>query len=311
MVNIEDAYRCYPDAAAVDAWADSLLYKASNISVQGDFLDIVPVREEFGNNPNSLVNRYVRFSSSGRRTFYGYWQPSMKTPAPLLINLPGYGSYMSFHPQINDDGYNILHISPLGYVTPTGCHRDMALPDGNWPVAYNTSLGLPEGYEEWLTDCLAAIFWAQKRPEVLADRLSLFGTSQGGGGAILIASILQNNVRCVCADLPFMTAFPDTRLKGPAYGILQFSYDKCTDDESRSLFWKRLGYVDTLSHSHRLHIPVMLSAGGEDDTCPACCIEKLFGRISCTKQYTYLQNGIHTHSRESMYLFRSWLSLFA
>ena len=30
--------------------------------------------------------------------FYGYWQPALKSPAPLLINLPGYGGYMSLHP---------------------------------------------------------------------------------------------------------------------------------------------------------------------------------------------------------------------
>lgn len=67
----------------------------------------------------------------------------MKQPAPLLVNLPGYGSYISSHPQINDDNYNILHISPLGYVSPAGPDRTRAMEDGNWPVLPNTAMGLP------------------------------------------------------------------------------------------------------------------------------------------------------------------------
>lgn len=172
MIDIEKAYDCYPNQSDIDTWSERMLSKISNHHVCGEFTDDIPIREPFGNNPNSLVNRYVRFSIPGRKTFYGYWQPALKTPAPLLINLPGYGSYMSFHPQINDDGYNILHISPLGYVTPSGCERNCVLTDGNWPVIYNTALGLDGGYEDWLTDCLLAIKWALTLPEVLPDHLA-------------------------------------------------------------------------------------------------------------------------------------------
>ena len=301
------AFSCYPDARQVDSWADSLLQRSQVLSLKAEFSDFVPITESFGNNPNTLEGRYVSFTLSSGHRFWGYWQPAMKQPAPLLINLPGYGSCISCHPQINDDGYHILHISPLGYVEPQQIHGELRRQDGSWPVLENTALGLPGGYEDWLLDCLLAIRWARAMPQVLADRVSLFGTSQGGGGSLLLASLLGEDIRCVCADLPFLTGFPLSHLEGPAYGILQ---QACSLTPPQ-LFWNRLGYVDTLSHAHRIRVPVMLSAGGRDTVCPPCTVKALFEKLpEVSKQYTYLKDNVHTHSRQSMFLFRNWLSLY-
>ena len=306
-IDAAKAFACYPTAAEVDLWSEHLLRKSCDMEVTGTFTGDNPIAHEFGNGPNSLVNRFVRFEAGNGHVFWGYWQPAMKQPAPLLINLPGYGGYISMHPQINDDNYNILHISPLGYISPDGARMELAMEDGNWPVLPNTALGLPGGYEDWLLDCLLAIRWAKEQPGVLAGRLSLYGTSQGGGGSLLLASLLRDQVRCVCADLPFLTAFPMTGLSGEAYGLLKEAYSSVEE----SLFWNRLGYIDTVSHSHRLTMPVMLSAGGKDIVCPPATIEYLFARLPGSKQYTYLENNVHTHSRQSMPLFRCWLDLHA
>lgn len=297
----------YPTREEVDRWAEGLLEKSRHIACRGEFLETDPIRPEFGNCPNTMQSRFVEFTAEDGHRFYGYWQNAMKTPAPLLINLPGYGGRISMHPQISDDGYHILHISPLGYVTPKGPSMELAMEDGNWPVLCNTALGLAGGYEDWLLDCLAAIRWAAKQEGVLGNGISLYGTSQGGGGALLLASILGSGVRCACADLPFLTGFPMTKLKGSAYGLLKPVCEKMPTEE----FWRNLGFVDTLSHAHRLTMPVMLSGGGQDDVCPARTVESLFERLPGTRQYTFLENNIHTHSRESMVLFRNWLRLFA
>lgn len=306
-MNVNNAFSYYPTASDVDSWVEQLLNRSRDLTVKGTFTADNPIAHAFGNGPNSLVNQFVCFEASNGHTFWGYWQPAMKQPAPLLINLPGYGGYISMHPQINDDNYNILHISPLGYISPEGARLEMAMADGNWPVLPNTASGLPGGYEDWLLDCLLAIRWAKEQPGVLADRLSFYGTSQGGGGSLLLASILKDQVRCVCADLPFLTAFPMTDLAGDAYGLLKEPHSAI----EAPLFWNRLGYIDTVSHSHRLTMPVMLSAGGRDIVCPPATIEYLFSRLPGTKQYTYLEENVHTHSRQSMFLFRGWLALYA
>lgn len=303
----ERAFEFYPSREEIDRWAERILEESRKRTVTGTILEEVPIVHAFGNGPNALENRFVRFDTPGRRSFYGYWQPALKPVAPLLINLPGYGGYISMHPQINDDNYNILHISPLGYISPAGADMTRAMDDGNWPVLHNTAKGLEGGYEDWLLDCLLAIRWAEEREEVDGGRLSLFGTSQGGGGSLLLGSILGQRVKCVCADLPFLTAFPLSGLEGEAYGILQ----KAFEEEPEEKFWNRLGYADTLSHAHRLTMPVMLSAGGEDVVCPPETVKRLFEALPGTKQFTFLEHNVHTHSRQSMYLFRNWLALFA
>lgn len=306
-IDVSRAFSCYPTPQEIDRWAEDLLARSQAETVRGRFTQDNPITHAFGNGPNTLLNRFVRFETGSGHVFYGYWQEALKTPAPLLINLPGYGGYISAHPQIQDDEYNILHISPLGYVSPNGADSAREMADGNWPVLPNTALGLPEGYEDWLLDALLAIRWAVQQETVLPDRLSLYGTSQGGGGSLLLASILGERVRCVCGDLPFLTAFPVSNLEGEAYGLLRPAAEQVPEE----IFWNRLGYVDTVSHAHRLTMPVMLSAGGKDCVCPARTVELLFSKLPGTRQFTYLEDVVHTHTRQSMYLFRSWLALFA
>lgn len=106
----EEAAQAYPARADVERWIANILNKAENVKIEGEYLDYNPITARFGNSPNTLENKYVRFhADDGRRTFYGYWQPAINQPAPLLINLPGYGGSISVHPQISDLGYNILH----------------------------------------------------------------------------------------------------------------------------------------------------------------------------------------------------------
>ena len=44
---------------------------------------------------------------------------------------------------------------------------------------------------------------------------------------------------------------------------------------------------------------------------PAGTVEALFHLLPGTKQYTYLQTQVHTHSRASMVLFAAWLRMYA
>ena len=102
------------------------------------------------------------------------------------MHLPGYGHEMSAHPELVAMGYNVLHVSPLGYASPSGPQLGR-MRDGIWPVLPETvDSGGEGGYAEWFVDCLVAVGWALGRAEVAAGRLSLFGTSQGGGAALLL-----------------------------------------------------------------------------------------------------------------------------
>ena len=90
-VMLQEAHKAYPSHEEIDQWAARLLKQSEEVAIHAEFVDYCPITVSFGNSPNTLVNKYVKFmASDGRKTFYGYWQPAIRTPAPLLINLPGY-----------------------------------------------------------------------------------------------------------------------------------------------------------------------------------------------------------------------------
>jgi hypothetical protein len=169
----------YPSDAEIDAWCASVWALANATDCRVELLQ----RDDFGPgagvNHSHYENSYVRYSPRGMDDFYGYWQPAASAAAPLLVHVPGYGHEMSAHPELVAMGYHVLHISPLGYMTPTGPDESKR-PDGEWPVLPETvTSGAEAGYRNWLANCIMAVRWAWSLPEVIADRVSFFGTSQG------------------------------------------------------------------------------------------------------------------------------------
>ncbi|NQT91195.1 MAG: hypothetical protein HQ559_00425, partial [Lentisphaerae bacterium] len=165
MTGEAEEFQWYPSNEEVDEWIGSLWASADATGCE------VVRMEEQGFTHNFGVRhmpgyQYVEFRPEGSDPFYGYWQPALSGPSPLLVHVPGYGAEMSVHPDLVAEGYNVLHISPLGYSTPGGADESK-MRDGRWPVLPDTVLsGAEEGYKEWLKHCLLAIRWAMLLPEV-------------------------------------------------------------------------------------------------------------------------------------------------
>ena len=298
----------YPSPQQVDHWVQSIWDLANTESWKVERLEEHGFSYHMGLWHLDDALRYLKFTPEHMAPFYCYWQPAVSGPAPLVIHVPGYGAEISAHPEIVAQGYNVLHISPLGYATPQGADETKKRAD-DWPVLQDTIIsGGEEGYKYWLANCIIAINWALEQPEVLKERLSFFGTSQGGGGALLLGSLFQNKgTRCVAADLPFLTNFPLANGRG-AYRRVKETFGQI-DDLNQGLL--ALGLVDTLSHARRLTCPVLLTAGEKDETCPPETVASLFNELPSTRSLTYLKEGIHRYSREFIPLVTAWLRLYA
>ena len=305
MLTEEKAYEYYPTHNEVDKWVEFLWELSESICCNAEILcecgftdsiDIHYAKEEF---------TYVKFAPQEMDEFYGYWQPAMSYPAPLLVHTPGYSAAISMHPDIVFQGYNVLHINPLGYMTPTG-PDDGKKRDGNWPVFEDTIISsAKEGYRYWLVNCLLAIKWALSQPEVIKERISFFGTSQGGGAALLLGSIFKDRgIRCIAADVPFLTNIPMEQLT-------RSKPFPCQVDNFNKNIWQVLGLIDTISHVHRLNCPVLLTAGGKDENCPSDTIKSLFELLPGTCSYNFFKNLEHRASREFEYLIQAWFRMYA
>jgi cephalosporin-C deacetylase-like acetyl esterase len=61
-----------------------------------------------------------------------------------------------------------------------------------------------------------------------------------------------------------------------------------------------LGLIDALSHARRLAVPVMLTAGGADPTCPPTAIETVFRKLPSTRMYCCIDGQGHAHTCRSL-----------
>jgi cephalosporin-C deacetylase-like acetyl esterase len=308
MLGDLEPFKYYPSREEVDKWVDSIWKLADSTHCKVEVLNSNGFSKSMGVNHVSEEFTYVKFIPERMDEFYGYWQPVMSGPAPLLFHVPGYGAEMSTHPDLVAQGYNVLHVSPLGFVTPEGPDESKKR-NGNWPVLPDTVIsGAEKGYKLWLMNCILAIRWAMTRPEVIENRVSFYGTSQGGGASLLLGSLYRDRgVRCVAADLPFLTNYP----MGKGRGAYFHAVEGLNEVEDKRAAWKALGLVDTLSHAERLSCPVLLTSGGRDEVCPAETIESLYRILPGTKSYTHFINLAHRYTREFIPLAAAWFRLYA
>ena len=294
----------YPSQGKVDAWVNEIWALSKSIKWNAKVMPNSPWGKNMGVRHKGR-SRFIKFSAPNHDDFYAYWQPSLSGPAPLLLHVPGYGAEMSAHPELVEEGYNVLHVCPMGYVTPEGPDETKKV-KGKWPVFPDTitSFG-KEGYRHWLAQAIVAFSWAQTQPEVTPKRVSCFGTSQGGGGALLLGSLLKDHgIRCVAADVPFLTNMPLADGRGAYFRVPEGL--AVTGIEG----WRGIGLVDTLSHVHRLHCPILLTAGGEDKVCPPETIESLYQRLLGIKALIFLKETGHLYTEEFIPLAKAWFRIY-
>lgn len=306
---VRKALNYYPSPMQVDQYVERLWERATKMKMTAEITQNDGRTVAYSSNYNIQGSRYVKFTVDGH-VFWGYWQTPKSTPAPLLVTLPGYSARISTGCEMSIEGYAVLFVSPLGYTTPNGNDESLKI-RGGWPVLPYTSIGMPDhDYSMWLNHVMLATKWAMSQKEVIDNRVSFFGTSQGGGGSLLLASIFKDaGARCVAADLPFLTNFPLANFADGAYSLARIPVDEKMIDEAT--MWTNLGYIDTLSHAHRLIMPVLLTAGGADVVCPPNTIQSLYDKLPNTKSIVYLHKAEHDTTQEAIYLTRAWMRMFA
>lgn len=300
------AEAAYPSAGEIDRWLDDIFAESAarpfTAEPVADYLFLPATQLGY------ICPQLMRFETPGLPAFYGVWYPPVSGPKPLLTFLPGYGSELSLVPMVPAEQYAGLSLCPLGYWTPQG-QPDDRREEGEWPVLPDTArTGGQGGYRDWLLQAAMAVRWAWRQTEaVLPDRVAFWGTSQGGGTALLLGSLFAGRgTRCVMADEPFLTDYPTAAFRG-AYHVLEKAFRAMPAEA----FWHAVGLVDTVEHARRLRVPVMLTSGGADTVCPPETLERLWERLPDTKLHLFLNERGHGHNREFSALMLGFAALYA
>ncbi|MBQ6078554.1 MAG: acetylxylan esterase [Clostridia bacterium] len=293
------------DRHDIDEWVASIRKEGGRAcTCTEEYID--PFRPSMYIFQSVCADRFVRIESEGYDPFYCYFQPCFQKTAPLIVHTPGYGGEMSMHPELAQY-FNVLHINPLGYTTPKG--KDMSkMVMNNWGAVLPDTIrsGGESGYRTWLINCVMAVNWALAQDCVLKDRVSFFGTSQGGGAALLLGSVFNDITRATASDEPFLTNFKMAAFRG-AYGMGRELYE----DVPAETIERAIYLIDTVNHIHRFNFPILLTSGGKDDTCPPETVADLFERLPGTKSYTHFSYLPHGYNREFVQLAKAWFLIYA
>ncbi len=302
-----NAHSFYPTPDEINSWAESIRIESESIEYTAEFIGDSGFRCDSGDYYMN-TNTIVKFTIKGMVPFYGLWSPVISGPAPLVVHLPGYGAELMTSNGVQQEGFNTLYLSPLGYWGPQGLNSEN-LPGGVRMVLPDTlTSDAKHGYRDWFLQVAVAVRWAWSQPQTLSDRVSFFGTSQGGGTSLLAGSIFSGHgTRCVACDEPFLTNFPLADFRC-AYGIAKSTFDAMDD---KGMAWHAMGMVDTISHIERINFPVMLTAGEIDEGCPPDTVKSLYEKLECTKMFYFLKNRNHGYNYEFLQLAKAWFRLYA
>jgi len=302
----------YPTPQEVDEWIGEIWREALSTPFTAEIIDDPSLgnRDWFFVGQALYSSRFVKITPQNGDPFYVYWQPVENGPAPLCVHLPGYGCEMTHHPDIVAQGFNVLEVSPLGLCTPHGKNAEKI---AGYSVFPDTITSLARGgYFNWLTHCILAVLWAWSQPQTIPERVSFFGTSQGGGTALLCGSLFRDrNARCVAADEPFLAGFEEAVKFGAFGDLLPEPLKQVIEKHGEAVAYKTLGYVESICHAHRLTMPVLLTSGSADELIPAECIKALFEMLPKTRCYLDIEGRGHGFTPEFAHLVKAWFRLYA
>lgn len=224
-----------------------------------------------------------------------------KGPLRAIVSAPGYGGLQQgIMLDECQRGYAILQVFPRSQ----GPSKELwsVVPGDAEKLTWN--LQQPEGayYQGAYADVIRGVDYLLTRDDIQHDAIAIAGTSQGGGIALAVAA-LDPRLKAVVAHVPFLC---DVRRAARTEGSLirnLLETAKMNDEPHLRV----LEHFDPLKLAASLRVPVLISAGGRDTTCPPQTIQAVFDRITSVKSLFHDPELPHTSSERFYKMTWSWL----
>jgi cephalosporin-C deacetylase len=137
------------------------------------------------------------------------------------------------------------------------------------PGFLTRGIGDPEQYyyRRLIADAVLAVDAVRSLARVDAARVSVFGTSQGGGLALAVAALAEG-LRSAHAFVPFLCDFPRAIRITDREPYREIGRYLAVHRGSESEVLRTLSYFDGVNFARRATTPVTMSAALMDATCP-------------------------------------------
>jgi cephalosporin-C deacetylase len=241
-------------------------------------------------------------------------------PLPAIVHYIGYGGGRSLpyqHLLMGSAGYATLVMDSRGQ---GGSSNPGVTPDpdpepgtGQYPGFMTRGVSSPQTYyyRRIMADAVRAVDAARAHPNIDADRVSVYGTSQGGGLA-LAAAALAPQVAALLAHVPFLCHFRRATEITDAMPYKEIAdYLKVRRDRVDETF-RTLSYFDGINFASRATVPAMFSVALMDEVCPPSTIFAAYNRYAGPKEiriwhYNGHEGGQIYQDREDLVFLRKHL----
>lgn len=211
-------------------------------------------------------------------------------PLPCVVSFAGYGG---------GRGRPLEHLAPVaagfahfvmdtrgqGSVWATGETADAPGSTQHHPGFLTVGIESREQYyyRRVFVDAVRAVQAARQSKSVIADRLCVAGSSQGGGMALAAAGLLGNAVQVCLADVPFLCHFRRavTLTAQTAYAEIA-AYLRIHPGREQAV-WQTLAYFDGVFFAERIRAHSLVAVGLMDEACPPSTVFAAYNRISAPK----------------------------
>lgn len=142
-------------------------------------------------------------------------------------------------------------------------------------------------YRGAIADCIRALDFIATRPEIDQRKIAVEGASQGGALSLFTAA-LDERVDLCAPDVPFLSDIENllTLTNWVADEVSRYQKKQPTLTSWRVQY--NLSYFDTKNFAPLIQVPVLMSLGLQDHTCPALTGFATYNRINAPKRlYVY------------------------
>lgn len=246
---------------------------------------------------SQVVVEHVTLASLGQARVHGWLFTPSKARHGALLYLPGYSTLthtellMRIYQQMAAFGFVLLGLDPRGQGASRAAHPPV--PEGK----LLTGITSPQEhiYRGILADCVQGARYLINRAGV--SRVGVGGHSQGGGLALMTASLAPNLVGSVTAMIPFLTHYRLHAARRHAIGpYSEITAYLQTHPEEEEPLLHVLSYFDTMAHAGRITAPTLLSMGLADTTCPPESVLALHQAIPGMRALITFPETGHTNS---------------
>ena len=264
-----------------------------------------PKVEKVGARSKGAFNFYlISFATfHGKRVYGALTEPKAPGKYPFLLTVPGAGPSWAIDAMPAESGMirAVINIHP----EPVPANRKAAMksyPGGEYPIDGILASREDAFYHDIWLGIDRAVTYLVKRDNVDRSRVLYSGGSQGGGSGLALMALNGAFTRGVVRE-PALTDVNGCEV-GRISGWPRFLERTGMADAAR----KNAPYFDGVNFASMITIPVRVSAGLADTTCPPTAVYSAYNALASKDKAIFESPGVgHTTPRQTAKRVDKWL----